>query len=417
MTKRYDELFIKRSKEPLKGISSSDFLELVRPKVEVALTWEDLKKKLERKKTLNVKLGIDPTGSELHLGHLVPVILLDLFARAGHHIDLVIGDFTARVGDPSGRETSRQALTASEIEKNFSSYKDQIKKYIDVSKITLRRNSEWLENMNLGDFFAIIQRISLSDASQREDFRARTKNNQGVSLAEACYGVLMGLDSVSLLSDVELGGIDQLLNFGQCRSVQEISGMEKEAALTTPILEGTSGDGKKMSKSLDNYIALDSASSEKFGKIMSIPDELIVPYFKSFAIIREDEIPEIERLTNNNPLEAKKQLATFIASLGEEDLSQGEKERTLFEDTFSQGRVSEEKILELKGGLNTSLFDALNESGHFKSKSELRRLFSQNAVTVRDGSGEKILKETNTLGEISGIVRVGKRKFFKIIAD
>src|SRR3989344_6413233 len=158
MTKRYDELFIKRSKEPLKGISSSDFLELVRPKVEVALTWEDLKKKLERKKTLNVKLGIDPTGSELHLGHLVPVILLDLFARAGHHIDLVIGDFTARVGDPSGRETSRQALTASEIEKNFSSYKDQIKKYIDVSKITLRRNSEWLENMNLGDFFAIIQR-------------------------------------------------------------------------------------------------------------------------------------------------------------------------------------------------------------------------------------------------------------------
>ena len=417
MTKRYDELFIKRSKEPLKGISSSDFLELVRPKVEVALTWEDLKKKLERKKTLNVKLGIDPTGSELHLGHLVPVILLDLFARARHHIDLVIGDFTARVGDPSGRETSRQALTASEIEKNFSSYKDQIKKYIDVSKITLRRNSEWLENMNLGDFFAIIQRISLSDASQREDFRARTKNNQGVSLAEACYGVLMGLDSVSLLSDVELGGIDQLLNFGQCRSVQEISGMEKEAALTTPILEGTSGDGKKMSKSLDNYIALDSASSEKFGKIMSIPDELIVPYFKSFAIIREDEIPEIERLTNNNPLEAKKQLATFIASLGEEDLSQGEKERTLFEDTFSQGRVSEEKILELKGGLNTSLFDALNESGHFKSKSELRRLFSQNAVTVRDGSGEKILKETNTLGEISGIVRVGKRKFFKIIAD
>ncbi|OHB04911.1 MAG: tyrosine--tRNA ligase [Candidatus Zambryskibacteria bacterium RIFCSPLOWO2_01_FULL_43_17] len=413
--KRYDELYLKRSVESLKGISTSEILGFIKPKIETALTWEELEEKLNRGKTLNIKLGIDPTGAELHFGHLVPVMLLDLFLRAEHHIDLVIGDFTARVGDPSGRETARVPLTIEQILNNFSSYKKQISPYIDTSAITLRRNSEWLEKMNLSDFFSIIQNINLGDATQREDFRARAKNAEGVSLAEACYGVLMGIDSLNLETDIELGGLDQLLNFNQCRKVLEISSKEKEVALTTPILEGTAGDGRKMSKSFGNYVALDATNEDKFGKIMSIPDNLMFSYFASFAPVMEKESDELKAFIEENPLEAKKQLATFIVALGSKELSQGEAEREKFERKFSKKEITEDDVIEIIGGGDETHFEVLSMSEYFESKSELRRLFEQGAVVHIKPSGEDMVLDLDTVvSEAEGIVRVGKRRFFKI---
>lgn len=413
--KRYDELYLNRSTESLEGIGTSEMLGLIKPKIETALTLEELEEKLQDGNKLNVKLGIDPTGAELHMGHLVPVMLLDLFSRAGHHIDLVIGDFTARVGDPSGRDTARVPLTTEQILDNFSSYKNQIAPYLDISKISIRRNSEWLEKMNLSEFFGILQSINLSDATQREDFRARSKNSEGVSLAEACYGVLMGIDSLNLSTDVELGGLDQLLNFNQCRKVLEISGKKKEVALTTPILEGTAGDGKKMSKSLGNYIALGSANDDKFGKIMSIPDNLICSYFASFAQVTEKEVDELKVFISENPLEAKKQLASFIVALGSKDLSQGQLARENFERKFAKGEIIEADLVEVSGGGDETHFEVLSRSEHFGSKGELRRLFEQGAVVYIKPSGEEmVLNLDSVVSEAEGVVRVGKRKFFKI---
>jgi len=306
-------------------------------------------------------------------------------------------------------------LTIEQILNNFSSYKKQISPYIDTSAITLRRNSEWLEKMNLSDFFSIIQNINLGDATQREDFRARAKNAEGVSLAEACYGVLMGIDSLNLETDIELGGLDQLLNFNQCRKVLEISSKEKEVALTTPILEGTAGDGRKMSKSFGNYVALDATNEDKFGKIMSIPDNLMFSYFASFAPVMEKESDELKAFIEENPLEAKKQLATFIVALGSKELSQGEAEREKFERKFSKKEITEDDVIEIIGGGDETHFEVLSMSEYFESKSELRRLFEQGAVVHIKPSGEDMVLDLDTVvSEAEGIVRVGKRRFFKI---
>lgn len=412
--KRYDELYFKRKTDNWSNLSPEEFLGYLKPKVETALTWDDLETRLKSGKKLNIKLGIDPTGSELHLGHLVPVLLLGQFLRAGHHVDFVIGDFTARIGDPSGREHARQPLTESEIENNFSSYKDQITPYISVDDLTIRRNSEWLRAMTLDQLFPLLQSINLSEAMQRDDFRMRGKNAEGVSLAEATYGLLMGIDSIFLKTDVEIGGIDQLLNFQQCRTAMESKGLPKEVALTTPILVGTAGDGKKMSKSFGNYIALSASSEEKFGRIMSIPDTIVFPYFKSFADVHESELDELKDFIKENPLEAKKQLGAFIVSLSNGSLDSGQIERDSFERKFSKGEISESDATELIVHGEETIFDVIFSSGQFDSKSELRRLFEQNAVVSIRNDDESVLALDDNAAQIIGLVRVGKRKFFSI---
>lgn len=412
--KRYDELYFKRKSEDWGDLSAEDFLGYLKPKVETALTWDDLEARLKSDKKLNIKLGIDPTGSELHLGHLVPVLLLGQFLRAGHHIDFVIGDFTARIGDPSGREHARQPLTESDIQNNFSSYKEQIAPYIAVDKLTIRKNSEWLRGMTLEQLFPLLQSINLSEAMQRDDFRMRGKNAEGVSLAEATYGLLMGIDSIELKTDVEIGGIDQLLNFQQCRTAMESKGLPKEIALTTPILVGTAGDGRKMSKSFGNYIALNSSPEEKFGKIMSIPDSIIFSYFKSFADVHESELNELKDFIEESPLEAKKQLGVFVVSLSEGSLDSGQIERDNFERKFSKGEISESDATELIVHGDETIFDVIFSSGQFESKSELRRLFEQNAVVSIRSDEESVLTIDDNASKIIGLVRVGKRKFFSI---
>ncbi|MDR0384351.1 MAG: tyrosine--tRNA ligase [Christensenellaceae bacterium] len=358
-----------------------------------------IQKRIESKpdKKLNVKFGIDPTGSNIHIGHLCPIFVLNLFQKCGHNIDFVIGDFTARIGDPSGQSSERSVITGEQIEANYATYAKQVSPYIDIKKMRVRKNSEWLCKTSLMDFIGLQQNIKISVSMQREDFRHRMKSGS-ITNAELLYASLMGLDSIALDTDVEIGGVDQLLNLQQCRLVQEVYGRENEIAVTVPILEGTDGTGRKMSKSYGNYIPVNATADEKFGKFMSIPDSLILPYYKAFAYIRYEELGTFQKFIKANPLEAKKQIAQYFISIEAKSIEAGEKARERFEKKFTKKELvdGDFKILEVVDGL--PLLDALFTSGDFKSKNELRRLQEQKAI--------------KSLGD--GKYKVGKLGFYKI---
>ncbi len=412
--KRFDQQFCARISESWSGIEVDEFIGFLLPKCQEIITPERLRQKIVERSTLKVKFGIDPTASEIHIGHVVPIMLLCQFAKAGHHIDFIIGDFTARVGDPTARDTGRTPLSPEQIAKNMKTYTSQIGKYIDLRVLCIHHNAKWLNPMTLQEIFSIFQQINLSEATQREDFRIRMRNKQAVSLAEVCYGVLMGIDSVHLGTNIEVGGIDQLLNFQQCREIMRQSGIDEEVILMTPILEGTSGDGKKMSKSYGNYIAVNATYEDKFGKIMSISDRLIGQYFRCFADVHERELKELDVFIAENPLEAKKQLATLIVALETKSIEDGLRERESFERKFSQKKIYNEDCVELVEDANTTVLDALIKSGRFKSKSELHRLFEQQAVYSVKEDGEIMLSPEVTIGQVQGVVvRVGRRRFFQ----
>lgn len=413
--KRFDQQFLARDSESWVGMEVDELVGFLLPKCQEVITTDRLRQKISEHPTLKVKFGIDPTASEIHIGHVVPIMLLRQFAKAGHHIDFIIGDFTARVGDPTARDTGRVPLSPEQIVKNMETYTSQIGKYIDLHMLHIHYNAKWLNPMTLQEIFAIFQQINLSEAMQREDFRARMRNEQAVSLAEVCYGVLMGIDSVHLGTHVEIGGIDQLLNFQQCRKIMRQSGMDEEVILMTPILEGTSGDGKKMSKSYGNYVAVNATHEDKFGKIMSIPDRLIGQYFRCFADVHQRELEELDAFIGENPMEAKKQLATLIVAAETQHIEDGLRERESFERKFSQKSILNEDCIELTEDANTTILDALVKSGQFKSKSELRRLFEQQGVRVMNEDGEVILSPEIVVGQVRGVVRVGKRRFFQFV--
>lgn len=403
---RYDELLFNRFNEDWHNQPVKKLLSLLKVKTQTTLPSEISEANLTGK--LNVKLGIDPTGAEIHIGHLCPIFCLNILLKFGHHIDFVIGDFTAKIGDPSGRNTERAMITDAQIAQNLASYTKQIAPYIDINKVSVRKNSEWLSKYSLSDFLAVLQRTKLSTATQREDFRNRIEN---VSLAEVCYAVLMGLDSVNLKTDLELGGVDQLLNFSQCRLVQEIYGQKPELALTTPILEGLSGDGRKMSKSYHNYIAVSASAEEKFGKFMSLPDSLLLKYYQAFGYLYAEEIPDVEKFIKEDPLEAKKQLATYFVSLDGNNLNIGQAERVKFERKFSKRELTDEDFVTLTIPTGTGIINAIFASNKFASKGEIKRLVLANAVTnvdTKEKIGLDFVLTKNTK------IKVGKLNIFNM---
>jgi len=411
---RFDQLFFPRIKESWKGIDPDEFIGFLQPKCQEIITADKLRSLLNEGRKLRVKFGIDPTAAGIHIGHLVPVMLLEQFIKAGHHIDFIIGDFTALVGDPTERETGRIPLTPEKIVENMQTFQDQVGKFLDLSLVQVHHNSDWLNPMMLCEIFAIFQQINLTEAIQREDFRKRMRNTQAVSLAEVCYGVLMGIDSVHLSTDVEIGGIDQLLNFQQCRKIMKDKGLEEEVALMVPILEGTDGDGKKMSKSFKNTVLVTASLEDKFGKIMSIPDRLIFQYFCSFANVHQRELDALRFFVNSDPMEAKKQLATFLVALETKDLSKGLSEREKFESKFSRRQINESDCILLTADKGQDLLGLLFASGQFKSKGELRRLFNQNAIRRISDTGNESILMTSTQVNQSCKLRVGKLRFFMI---
>jgi tyrosyl-tRNA synthetase len=410
----FEERLFARIDESWNGISTADLLAYLKPKTKEVITEDGLRSLLDEKRPLRIKLGIDPTASDVHLGHIVPILVLRQFLQAGHHIDLIIGDFTARIGDPSGRDTARTPLTKEKIEENQKTYREQIGKYIDINKISIHTNGTWLTKLPLDKFFSVLQSLSLAQATQRDDFRARAKNEQAVSLAEVCYGVLMGIDSVELKTDIELGGIDQLLNLQQCRDVMVSFGMKPEVVFTTSLIEGTSGDGKKMSKSYGNSIPVNASLDDKFGKVMSIPDKLIADYFAAFTYIKADELNELKKFIADNPLEAKKVLATLIVAWETRDLAKARAERERFEKKFSERTITSEDMITVPFDAGSTVIDALNLSGQFKSRTELRRLFTDNAVRKLDDEESVISLEEKAVDGLT--LRAGKRRFFKLQA-
>lgn len=414
---RYAHEFLEKSQQSFEGIPPQDFISFLEPKLQYPSTLDGIAERLDNQEPLKVKMGLDPTGPEIHLGHIVPMRVLDLFNRAGHTIDLIFGDFTAKIGDPTGRSTGRQAVSDEQIAQNVSMYNRQIEGYFDATSpnVSVRRNSEWLGVLALSDFFSYLQGLNLSEATQRKDFRERINNGRPVTLAEVTYGLMQGIDSVHLETDVEVGGIDQLLNVQQARTVQSQRGQRPEEILLTPIIEGTGKDGRKMSKSYGNYVAAKSEPKDMFGKIMSVPDWHILPYIVAFAPVRKEELFKLQQDVENNPFEAKKQLATFVVALSVGSIDEGLKQRDSFERQFSQRQVRDEDIEKIKWIDGVTLRQVLLSTGAYRSNREIGRLAQGGAIKV---DGHKVSPENLDTFIKEGVkISVGKRHNYRPVGE
>ncbi len=362
-----------------------------------------LEQALQGKKKLRVKFGIDPTSPDLHLGHTVPLRKLKQFQDAGHKAVLVIGDFTAHVGDPSGRDKTRPILTEKEIKANLKTYLAQAGKIINLKKAEIHYNSKWFSKKP-GIIYDIASRVTLQRVIERDDFQKRIKGGQDITTLEILYPLLQGYDSVMVKADVELGGTDQKFNLLMGRRIQRSYEMPEQNIITLPLLVGTDGV-QKMSKSYGNYIGITEKPEVMFGKIMSVPDELVNQYYELCT--------DAER-TTQDPRAAKLALGKIIVGM-----YHGEKAAQKAHDEFIRvvsegGMPSEVKSVKLKVK-SLSLVDLLVEAQLAPSKSEARRLIEQGGVKINNERQEdpnKIIQ----LSETAIVVQVGKRNFLKIIA-
>ncbi len=362
-------------------------------------------------KKLRVKLGIDPTSPDLHLGHAVVLWKLREFQELDHTIVLIIGDFTAQVGDPSGRSEARKVLSKKEIATNQKKYVAHAGTILDIKKVEIRHNSEWFATEGMEKLIQLASAGSMQQVLRRADFRKRLRADQDVTLLEVMYPLLQGYDSVKVEADVELGGTDQLFNLLMGRRVQRHFGMGEQDIMTTSLLEGLDGV-KKMSKSLGNYISLDEKPAEMFGKIMSVPDSLIVRYFTLATEVPEPEIKEFERQLANrkvNPKKVKERLASEIVKRYHGEKA-AEKAAEKFTTLFSKKEIRGADMPGLEVG-EMSLVDVVLKTGIVRSKSEARRLIAQGGVHI-DG---KSLKDPQAAPSFSGgeTIKIGKRHFFR----
>jgi len=355
-----------------------DLKRLVRGAVQV-IPLQDLQKKLDSGKKLTIKFGIDPTSSDLHLGHTVVLFKLKEFQDLGHNIVLLIGDFTARIGDPTGRSKTRPPLSKEQIADNFKTYLDQASRILDLKKITVRYNSEWLEKLGADDFITLCSRVTAARILEREDFKKRLVDQTPIALHELLYPLLQAYDSVVLKADVELGGTDQTFNLLCGRYLQEQMGQDPQVVLTMPLLEGTDGV-QKMSKSYDNYIGLIEQPAEVFGKIMSISDELMAKYYLLLLGIDGVELQN-KREQGIHPKELKKQLAFgVIERLWSKEDAQKAQEH--FQALFEQHDYSQATPVKLPDQSPVWIVDLLKVLGAISSSSEAKRLIEAGAVHI-----------------------------------
>jgi tyrosyl-tRNA synthetase len=384
------------------------------------LPEEDFLKKLtksfEKQKPLVVKFGADPSRPDIHLGHTVVLQKLKLLQDFGHEIYFLIGDYTAQIGDPTGKNKTRPILTAEEVIQNAQTYKEQVGKVLDMNKTKVVFNKDWLGKFSGLDLIQLMSKATIGAILQRDDFNKRYSQSEAIYLHELIYPILQGYDSVFLKADLELGGTDQTFNLMMGRHLQHAYDQEAQCILTMPLIEGTDGV-HKMSKSMDNYIALTDTPTNMFGKLMSISDELMKKYYLLLSRKPSPEIDHIiENLTNGSlhPMEAKKSLASEITGYyhGEDA---GKEEREKFEARFSKKQIPDDiQTIHLSSGV-INLLDLFLELGLIKSKSEGRRLIQQNAVKVNFEN-----HSTDNLSVISGeelILKIGKLRMLKIIGE
>lgn len=363
----------------------------------------ELEKKLNSGKKLRIKLGADPTSADLHLGHSVVLTKLRAFQDMGHTAVLVIGDFTAAVGDPSGRDSTRPMLSQEQIRQNAKTYTDQAFKVLDPSKTEIHFNSEWLNPFfTTKEILGTLSKVTLSQVLERDDFKKRMKAGNPISVLEVMYSLFQGQDSVALKADVELGGTDQIFNLLVGRQLQKNNGQEPQVVMTVPLLVGTDGV-KKMSKSYGNYIGINDAPKDIFGKVMSISDELMMQYYE---LLTSEDLAQVKAM---HPMTAKKNLARILTARfhGEEA---GKKELENFEQVFSKKELPTDlPSINANGQTYVSIILA----AHFaKSKNEARRLIMQGGVKL---NGEKVLEEGLVNFDGEAVLQVGKKNFIKLI--
>ena len=382
--------------------------------VEEIVPEKEFAKKLDEKRSLRVKLGFDPTAPDLHLGHTVILNKLKLFQDLGHQVIFLIGDFTGLVGDPSGVNETRPVLTDKEIKENAKTYERQVFKILDKKKTEIRFNSEWMNKFSPEDFIRLSSVQTVARMLERDDFNKRYSAQKPISIHEFLYPLLQGYDSVALDADIELGGTDQKFNLLLGREVQKFYGKEPQVAFTLPLLEGLDGV-KKMSKSLDNYIAIEDSADDMFGKIMSISDVLMWRYFELLSFRAEKEITELKKSQKEglNPRDMKFLLAEEIVNRFHGEGS-GNTAKEEFQSRFQRGNNPSEikEITIILKEESVTLAKVLKEAKMVPSTSEALRLIKQGAVRIE---GKKILDSKHEINVNSPLLyQVGKRKFSKI---
>ena len=393
---------------------SDKSLEIIKKGTDEIINEELLIKKLKSSKPLIIKAGFDPTAPDLHLGHTVLLNKLRQFQDLGHSVIFLIGDFTATIGDPTGKTELRPVLSQEEVLKNAETYKNQVFKILDKDKTLVKFNSEWLAKLSASELIQIIGSYSVARMLERDDFKKRFKTNRNISIKEFIYPILQGYDSVALNADIELGGTDQKFNLLMGRYFQSIDNPDEEDAkqvvITLPLLEGLDGV-KKMSKSLNNFIAIDDSPKEMFGKIMSISDELMWKYYEILSSIDKKELDKLKKsATDNkiNPRDVKFDLGTEIVSRFYSD-KEAEKAKNDFLSVFQQNKAPEDiELLEIN---TMPLPNILKHIGFVPSTSEARRMIQQKALKIDDKIEDSIDK---VLEEGTYLLKLGKKKFIRV---
>jgi len=412
------------SENPLrKATPQEQFDEVTRGTVDLQVS-EELKKKLERSyetgKPLVIKAGFDPSRPDLHLGHSLLLTRMRRFQDFGHQVVFLIGDFTALIGDPSGKNVTRPALTREEVKVNAKTYQEQVFKVLDASKTQVRFNSEWLDKLGTEGLIRVAARYSVQRMMERDDFKKRFRENRSISIHEFLYPLLQGYDSVALKADVELGATDQLFNLLVGRQLMKEEGMEPQVIMTGPILEGLDAklvDGKitgdKMSKSLDNYVGISEAPEQIYGKLMSITDDLMWRYYELLSSRTLKELAELKDKVARGEVHPKAAKSGFAQEMAARfhDEESGRKAMQAWEERYSQKKISAEDQplveVSLGGAPKLLLAKALAEAKLVASVTEARKLMGQGGVRV---NGEKVSDPKAELEAGEHLVQVGKHK-------
>ena len=380
---------------------------------------EELIKKLEKSinnnKPLKIKLGLDPSAPDIHLGHTVILRKLKQLQDLGHEIIIIIGDFTGKIGDPTGKSKMRKSLSDEEVLQNAKTYEEQVFKILDKEKTTIKFNSEWLSKLTFEDVLQLTQYTTVARMLEREDFRLRFENQIPIYLNEFFYHLMQAFDSTAIEADIEFGGTDQRFNLLSGRTLQKEIGKEPQVVIMMPLIEGLDGKNK-MSKTLGNYIGIYESAKSKYQKVMEIPDELIVKYYTLLTDVSDEKIKEVKsklKDENINPRDMKMDLAREIVSLYHtaEEVDQAEER---FKMIFQMGQKPKDIDTINAEKENFDLIQIVVDKGLVSSKSEFRRLLAQGGVKIND---KKITKEEFLPKEGELVVQIGKKKFIKIIVS
>lgn len=380
--------------------------------VDQIIGLEELEAALKGSRKLRIKFGVDPTRPDLHIGHAVVMNKLRQFQELGHTVIFLIGDYTTKIGDPSGKNQTRPMLTDEEIAANVKTYLDQVGKVLDIKKAEVRYNSEWLGKLTFGELIGLASNVSVAQIIERDDFKNRLASGSEIALHELLYPLMQAYDSVALEADVEFGGSDQLFNLMTGRALQKKLGQRPQVVFTLELLVGLDG-AKKMSKSLDNYVGVTDEPTDMFGKVMSLPDALIAPYYKLCTEVPLTTIDELVKTlaAGANPRDSKASLAREIVRIYHGEAAALAAEAAWNAQFRDGGRPDHIDLFVIKSGAHESFIDVLVDAGLASSKGEARRLIEQGGVRLND---EPVQPGVEPELKNDQILQVGKRRYLKL---